>query len=113
MSSGRFAPGHQDAKLFGPAWPFLLRTTLQRQGTGADVFRDDAAGADISARPDFDRRHKRRVRTDEGSLADLGPFLIEPVIIAEDRAGADIGASADAAVPEIGEMIGLRAVCRG
>ena len=35
--------------------------------------------------------------------------LIEAVVVAEDRAGADVGLGADAAVAEVGQVVGLGA----
>ena len=59
------------------------------------------AGADIGAVADLDRRHQRRVRADEGAVADIGAVLGDAVVIAGDGAGADIGARADPRVADI------------
>ena len=82
---------------------------LQRQGVGLHVLGDDAARADVGAVADLDRRHERRVGADEGALADVGEVLVEAVVVAEDGAGADVGALAHAAVADIGEVVGLGA----
>ncbi len=70
--------------------------SVRARGRRRDVLGDDAARADIGAVADFDRGHERRVRADEGPLADLGPVLVEAVVVAEDGAGADVGPGADA-----------------
>src|SRR5205823_3175670 len=64
---------------------------------------------DIDALADLDRRHQRRVRTDERAGPDLGVVLVETVIVAGDGAGADVGVGANMRIPEIGNMIGLGA----
>ena len=68
---------------------------------------DHAAGRDDRAVADGDRRHQRRVGADERALADYRAEFVNAVVIAGDRAGADIGARADVAVADIGEVIGL------
>ncbi len=69
-----FAARHQDAKFLRPSGALLLRAAFERERPGADVLRDDAARADIGARPYRDRRDKRCIRSDERSLTDL-PFF--------------------------------------
>src|SRR6185437_12237283 len=59
---------------------------------GRHVLGDHRAGADVGARPHRDRRHQLGVRADEGALADVGVVFVEAVVVAEDRAGADVGA---------------------
>ena len=46
---------------------------------------------DIGAVADRHRRDQRAVRADEGAGADLGVVLVEAVVVAGDRAGADVG----------------------
>ena len=77
------------------------------QRVGRHVGGDDAAGRDIGAVADRDRRDQRRVRADERAGADRRAPLVEAVVIAGDRAGADVGAGADVAVAEIAEVAGL------
>src|SRR4029077_13200400 len=52
---------------------------------------------------------QRRVRADEGVLANLGAVLGTAVVIAGDGASADIGVGADKSVADIAQMIGLGA----
>ena len=65
--------------------------------------------ADIGAVADRDRRDQRGVRADKRALADDRAEFAEAVVVAGDRAGADIGPGADVAVAEIGEVTGLDA----
>src|SRR5437764_11974590 len=53
---------------------------------------------------------EHRIRADEGALSDLGAVLRLAVVIAEDGAGPDVGPVADAAVTDIGKVVGLRAL---
>ena len=62
----------------------------------------------IAPAPDPHRRHQRRIGANESAGSDSGPVLGEPVVIAGDRAGADICPSAHLGVAEIGQVIGLR-----
>ena len=57
----------------------------------------------------LDRRDQHRIRTDLDIIADLGVVFVLAVVIAGDRAGADIGIFADRRVAEIGQMAGFRA----
>ena len=74
---------------------------------GRDIPDHHAAGRDGSPVADRDRRHQRRIRADEHAFADYRAGFVNAVVIAGDRAGADIGARADLAVADIGEVIGL------
>src|SRR6516165_6676965 len=87
----RFEP----AQARRPALLNHLAAAAKRQGLGRHVLRDHRAGTDIGALPDLDRRHQRRVRANEGATADVGAVLGGTVVIAGDRAGADIGIGAN------------------
>ncbi len=87
-----------------------MRASGERQRIGGDVLGDDAAGTDIGALADLDRRHQRGVGADKGACPDLGPMLVEAVIVAGDGAGADVSARADARVADISEMVNLGAL---
>src|ERR1700722_15526420 len=104
-----FAERFQSAQPRCPTFLNDLPAARQRQGVGRYVFRDHRAGSDIGALADFDRRDQRRVRTDEGILADRRAMLVAAVVIAGDGAGADIGVGADKGVADIAQMIGLGA----
>ena len=53
---------------------------------------------------------KRAVRADERARADVRPVFAEAVVIAGDRAGADIGLLANGRIADIGQVIGLGAL---
>ena len=112
LTSGGFARPlrHHFTELRGPARPLFLLVALQRQRTASHILGDDAAGADIGAVADLDRGDQRRIRADERARADVRVVLVEAVVVAKDRARADVGAGADAAIAEIGQMIGLGAL---
>src|SRR3546814_13193928 len=76
----------------------------------ADVAGHRAAGADDRVAADPHRRDQRAVRSDEGVLADFGAIFEIAVIIAGDRARADIGPRTDADVAQIGQVVGLGAL---
>ena len=94
----------------GPAFLNRNRRAFERQSVGRHIGRDHRARPDIGAIPHLDRRNQRRVRTDEGVLADIGTVFGGAVVIAGDGAGTDVGALADPGVADIGEMIGLVAM---
>ena len=65
--------------------------------------------ADVGAFAHGHGRDELRVAADERALADGRRVLLEAVVVAEDRARADVGARADDAVAQVGEVIGLGA----
>src|SRR5258708_4258466 len=97
-------------ELFPPAFFHYLPGARPRERAVRPVLHDPRAGADIGAFADLHWRPQRRVRADESLLADFGAVLFDPVVIAEDGAGADIGALTDVAIADIGKMIGLGAL---
>src|SRR5262249_26034278 len=107
---GLFGPkGLQPEQAFRPVFLGGLATSAERQSPRWDVLGDHRAGTYVSALPDLDRRHQRRVRTNESAAADFGAVLGGAVVIAGNSAGADIGIGADRGVAQIGQMIGLGA----
>ena len=72
-----------------------------------DILGDHAAGGHDRALAHRDRGNQRRVRADEGLCADPRPMLGGAVVIAGDRARADIRPRADLRVAQIGEVIRL------
>src|SRR5262245_60835101 len=108
--SCRFAglsPPSQGAELCRPSRPHLLARAPERQRVGRHVPGYHAARPDVGAVANSNRRHECAIRTDERPGANLGTMLIDTVIIAENRARADIRGCADAAVAKVGQMIGL------
>ena len=69
-----------------------LPAARDAEAAGRHVAVDRAAGADERAVADRHRRDQRRIRADERAGADLGMVLGEAVVVAGDRAGADVGA---------------------
>ena len=96
-------PGHPLAEALGPAGDALLLAALDRQAVGLDVLGDHRSGADDRAVADRHRRDQARVGADERPRADHRPILAEAVIIAGDRARADVGARADLGVADVGQ----------
>src|SRR5215470_9029936 len=86
-----------------------LLTAGDRQRIRRNIAGNDTAGGDDRAVTDFDRRDQRGVRADKRALADYCAEFVKAVVIAGDRAGADIGACADLAVADIGEVTRLDA----
>src|SRR5882757_3979273 len=79
----------------GPARNLALLRAFDGERAGRDVFGDDGARAGVGALAHDHRRDQRRVRTNEGTIADLGAMLVEAVIVARDRTRSDIGTVAD------------------
>src|SRR4051794_8566721 len=101
--------GHPLAEAASPACdPFLL-IALYRKAVRLDVPGYDRARAHDSAFTDGDGSHEGGVGADEGAAADDRPRLAETVVIARDRAGADVGVRADFRVADVGQMVDLRA----
>src|SRR5690606_36529449 len=86
-----------------------LPAARDAQAAGRHVAIDRAAGPDHGAVADGHRRDQRRVRADEGAGADVGTVFGKAVVVAHDRAGADVGLGADPRVAEVGQVIGLGA----
>src|SRR3546814_13645057 len=94
-------------KAVGPAGLDQLLAAHKAQFAVGDVARHRAARRDDRVGTDPDRRDERAVRPDKGALADLGPILEIAIIIAGDRARADLRVRAAGDVPQVGEMVGL------
>src|SRR5690242_19571789 len=86
------------AEAGGPASEALLLGTRHRQLVGGDVLGDDGAGTDDGAVADANRSDQCSVRADEGTGTDLRPIFAEAVVIAGDRAGADVRLGADVCI---------------
>src|SRR5438093_3996098 len=80
-----------------------------RQGAGRHILRDRRARADVGALTDGDRRHQARVGPDEGAIGALGLVLVDAVVVAGDRPGADVDALTHRRVADGGGMRQLRA----
>ena len=97
------------------AWPRPSRACSacglrdDRERIGRHVLRDGRSGGDVRARANAHRRDQLRIRSDERAVLDDGLVLVHAVVIARDRAGADVRALADRGVAQIRQMVGLRA----
>ncbi len=87
-----------------------MRRTFDGERVGGDIFRDDAARADIRAVADLHGRDECCVGTDERARADIGEMLVEAVVITGDGPCADIRARADARIADISEVVRFRAL---
>src|SRR4051812_32495768 len=65
--------------------------TGQRERIRGHVLVNRASSGDERAVAHGDRRNQRRVRADEGVLADHGPVLADAVVVAGDGSRADVG----------------------
>src|SRR5690606_1509594 len=93
-----------------PALDRLLAPARHGQLPRRGIVRDDRARPDRGVLADRYRRDQRRVRADEGAVADHGAMLVGPVVIAGDGAGADVDVTPDAGVADVGQMIDLAAL---
>ena len=100
----RLAPG---AAGCGPAFDVDLFGAADGEGVGGDVFGDAGTRADVGSIADGDGRDERGVAADERGLANARDVLVDAVVVAGDGSGADVGAFADFAVTEVGEMVGF------
>src|SRR5262249_2311904 len=73
------------------------------------VLGDRRAGADVGALGDAHRRDQRRIRADEAAVLDHRFALVHAIVVAGDRARANVHAGADFRVADVGEMVHLRA----
>jgi hypothetical protein len=85
----RFAPFAHPSFLNG------LVTARDCQRFGGHIVGDGAACRDIRAVADGQGRNQRRVRADEHAVANHGAVLALAVVVAGNRARADIGALAN------------------
>src|SRR6266545_3941799 len=79
------------------------------KAAGRYVLPNGRAAADIGAAADSDGGDKLRIAPDERTILDHGLLLFLAVVIARDRAGADVHLLADGGVAEIRQMAGLGA----
>src|ERR1700727_6647 len=92
-----------------PAMKGLLPATCHGEFAIRRVTGDHRASADGGLCTDAHRRDQRTVGADEPAIPDVRNDLVDAVVVAGDRAGADVHATADLAVPEVAEMVGLAA----
>src|SRR5690606_37045946 len=73
------------------------------------VLRDRRARTNRRTRTDLDGRDQSRVGADERAVADHGAMLVRAVVVARDRARADVDAAAEGRVADVAQVIHLGA----
>ena len=91
-----------------PAFLVLLSAARDAQRAGRHVLGDRRSGRHVGARADRHRRDELRVAADEDAVLDHRRVLVDPVVVARDRARADVHLLADRRVAEVGQVAGLR-----
>src|SRR5205823_6257416 len=86
-----------------------LAAAADSQAVVGHVFGDGRARGDISVVPDVHRGHENRIAADENAFADGRGMFLEAIVIAGNRAGADVALGAHLGVSEIGEVRHFRA----
>ena len=74
---------------------------------------DDAAGARLCARADFDGCDQQGVRTDERARANDGGMFASPIVVAGDGPRANVGFCAHRGIAQVAEMAHLGAGAEG
>src|SRR5437879_1907051 len=95
----QFAPA-----LRGPACFISLTAARDSQGIRWDVFGDRGTRGDIGAIADSNRGNQRGIASDKNFVADVRRKFVEAVVVAGNRAGADVCFLADLRIAEIGEV---------
>src|SRR5580704_17652992 len=105
LRGGHFAPTRRS-----PARLIDLAAASDGKGVGRNIFSNRPAGADVGAISDFRRSHKRGVASDKNATANGGRIFVHAIVIARDRACADVGFASDTRVAEVGKVHGLCAL---
>src|SRR3954468_6158025 len=92
---GRLGLGGAGPLALRPAGDVPLRAAGDRECARRDVTAYDAAGARGGSVAHRHRRDEGVVARRPGVRADRGAMLLDPVVVGEDRAGADVRALAD------------------
>src|SRR5215472_8317519 len=93
-----------------PAGLVGLAAARDAQGIGGHVVGDGRARGHVRAVADPYRRDQSRIAADEDLIPDRGGLFVKAIVIAGDRARADIGLAAQLGVPQIGQVQGLGAL---
>src|SRR5712664_1809377 len=104
LGSGQFA-----AFLRSPPGFVDLAAAGNSQSIRRHVFSNCRTCGDVCAVPDAHGRHQRGVAADEDFVPDRRWMLVEAVVIAGDRARADVALGSDLRVAQVREVHGLRA----
>src|SRR3954454_19748401 len=114
LNRGRLLRGlarHSFAEALCPASDAFLLAPPDGEHIRFNVLVDDRAGADDGSVAHDDGGNEGGIGTDEGALANHGLIFRKAVVIAGDRACADVGSRTDRGIAYIREVIHLRA-CR-
>src|SRR6266536_2944346 len=106
---------HMDSTLLlfsGPRPPGNGRLLYprERELSGGGVLGERGSGAERCALAHPHRGDKLGVRADGDVVLDDRAVLVRPVVVAGDRAGADVDVSSDLGVADVGEVIGFGAL---
>src|SRR5262252_6969798 len=91
-----------------PALDVSLLPGAHGERTRGNVLANRRAAADVGAFTDGDGRDELRIAADERAVLDRRLILLLAVVVARDRAGADVHLVADRRVAEIRKMPGFR-----
>ena len=105
-----FVSFHLPALLLGPAFAHAFLAVVEYQRSRGNVMAHRARGSDVNVVAQGDRRHQSGIAADLHAVADRRLIFLEAVVVARDRAGANVGVAADGHVAEIREMVGLGAI---
>src|SRR5712692_6520134 len=84
--------------LGGPSFLCHLAAAGDTQRVGGNILGDGGPVGDVSAVADGDRSNELGAAADENALTDGGLILLHAVVVAGDRAGANVGVAADGCV---------------
>src|SRR5918995_3812453 len=101
---------HFDALLHGPAFAMSLLSVVKDQSSVRNVMTNRGRSGDIDVITQRDRCDQGRIATDLNAVADFAGILLKSIIVAGDRASADIAITAYGHITEISKMIGLGAI---
>src|SRR5262245_13432008 len=103
----RLAPLHLLTLLLGPALTHAFLAFIIDQGSGWNVVAHRACRGHVDIIGKSDRRDQRCIAAHLDTIADFRFVFVESVVVARNRAGADVGILADGSIAKIGEMVGL------
>ena len=105
-----FLAGSRAPPAFRPAWLRVLPAARDRERVGGHVVGDRGSRGDVRALPHRDGRNELRIAADEDAVFDDCRMLGHAVVVARDRAGADVDVPADRRVAQVGKVIRLRSL---
>src|SRR3989454_12365725 len=106
------ACSHLPATLGGPAGFVDLAPASDAQGIGGNIFGDGRASGDVGAVAHPNGCDECSVAAHKHTFADCRGVFADAVVVAGDRAGADVGFAADFGVAQVGQVHGFGAFAR-